>query len=918
MIRWLRQSLLVQLLGTYLLFVAVVLGVGLAVNIVIQGQLRSEVEAHDLALAQAIALDTDARLRNARESLTGLSEIATVRQGDTVALNSAFQAFKTARRDLDRVYWLDADGLMQISVPTDVRTVGTDFSEERFFQHAAAARGPVVEGGAVDLTTFNAVAIFATPIRDSDGKLLGVVATNLLLDDLSAPIRTIVEQQGAQGQPVLISMLDDRGQLVATPQRERLLQVVLDELPGADQALQGQTSSRLAPGPGSQEWLFTSVPVPSVGWAVIVQRPASIALAALNRFSYWLTVATLLFGLGGLLFWLLLLRRVIQPLHILSSAHGALPVLGARPPSSSFMPTRLAQLARRQDEVGNLTRSLQRLERDVRSQFAQLHTLLETSSAVVGTLDPRTVAQTIIQEVQRLVDVQAASVLVPDESGVLSVLASEGRGEQYDLLVRRHVDDPLSPSALALREGRPVQLIAGVDPYFPPVTYDDGFKSLLAIPIISPHAGGVVLVVSRTAPKPFSSGELELLLTFANYATLAWEHAVLYERSDERLREVALENERLYRATMQEKQTLTAVMSSMSDGLVLTDVDGDVLFANPGASAMIGLPGVELERSNITAIQARLRGMAQQPEAYDRLVAHAMREERKVWLLETGHEHERNAGVGHAIELHLFDVRGESDRPIGRGLLLRDITREHEEDQFKTSLLAAVGHELRTPLAAIKGNSSTLLQEDVEWPPEEQRHFLQTISDEADRLAQLVTNLLDLSRFEAGLLPLQRGSWQLEELVRHATQRVGRLIPNFTADLPADLPLLQVDRPRIEVVLTNLLTNAITYGENSVILRANQEHEGLVVVRISDNGPGIAADELPHLFERFYRTQRGVQRRSGGTGLGLAICKAFVEAHGGTIWVEGGTGGTTIAFTLPTATEVRITNYDLPASVRNS
>jgi PAS domain-containing protein len=212
-----------------------------------------------------------------------------------------------------------------------------------------------------------------------------------------------------------------------------------------------------------------------------------------------------------------------------------------------------------------------------------LRTLLDTSSAVVTSLDPRAVGGTIIGEAQRLVDVQAATALVPDEDGVLRVLVSDGRDEHYQHAVRIRPDGLGSPAALALRDGRAVQLVAGNGSSFPPLSYAEGFQAVLAIPIISRHVGGVVLVMHRTQPQRFTAHGGDLLLTFANYATLAWEHAVLYERSDERLREVARENERLYRQATAEKQTLAAIMRSMSDGLILTSVEGRVLYANPGA-----------------------------------------------------------------------------------------------------------------------------------------------------------------------------------------------------------------------------------------------------------------------------------------------------------------------------------------------
>jgi signal transduction histidine kinase len=243
-------------------------------------------------------------------------------------------------------------------------------------------------------------------------------------------------------------------------------------------------------------------------------------------------------------------------------------------------------------------------------------------------------------------------------------------------------------------------------------------------------------------------------------------------------------------------------------------------------------------------------------------------------------------------------VNDESGRAIGRGLLLRDVTREREVDEFKTTLLAAVGHEVRTPLAAIKGHASTLLQEDVTWPLADQRHFLRTISGEADRLAQLVSNLLDLSRQEAGLLLLNRTPTRVQDLVAKTIKRLDHLGTVIVVQIPADLPLVNVDSGRIEVVLHNLVANALVYGEGEVRITAERRDDG-IVVSVSDNGPGIAPDELPHVFERFYRARHGRQQRSGGTGLGLAICKAFIEAHGGVIWAESSGRGTTFSFSLP-------------------
>jgi signal transduction histidine kinase len=258
----------------------------------------------------------------------------------------------------------------------------------------------------------------------------------------------------------------------------------------------------------------------------------------------------------------------------------------------------------------------------------------------------------------------------------------------------------------------------------------------------------------------------------------------------------------------------------------------------------------------------------------------------------------RRNGQRRAIHLRLYDVIDESGRAIGRGLLLRDVTRERELDEFKSTLLAAVGHEVRTPLAAIKGHASTLLQEDVSWSLADQRHFLQTISSEADRLAQLVSNLLDLSRQEAGLLLLRRAPTRVQNLVAKIIEQLSSPDVTISVQIPDDLPLVNVDSGRIEVVLNNLVTNALVYSEGEVHVTA-ERRDDTVIVSVSDNGPGIDPDELPHVFERFYRARYGYQQHSGGTGLGLAICKAFIEAHGGAIWAESSLEGTTIYFSLP-------------------
>lgn len=406
----------------------------------IQQQVGDGARAADLALAKAIALETDSKMELARQSVAALGQLDVVQQGQSAAMEQAFASFRAARPDLDRVYWLDGNGVLQISVPGDQRTLGTDYSDERVFRRAEGGTTPFVDGGVVDLTTYNGVVVVAQPIHNTSKQLRGVVATNLLLDDLSVPLRTVAADQARQGQTLLISILDDRGHLIATVERERILQPMLRELPGAQAALNGSEATVIGTDVRGRSWLYSAVPVPHVGWAVVVQRPTDSALAVTGSVRNWLIVALVVLAFGGLLLWLALVRRVSQPLSQLAlryaSMHGSLRPAPRLPPP----PTN------RIDEVGTLARALNRLEGDVEMRLAELRTLLDTSSAVIGTLDPGEVAHTVIHEVRRLVDVQAAAVLVPDSNNSLRVLASEGRDEWYDRSIHIAHDASDSPS----------------------------------------------------------------------------------------------------------------------------------------------------------------------------------------------------------------------------------------------------------------------------------------------------------------------------------------------------------------------------------------------------------------------------------------------------------------------------------------
>ena len=236
-------------------------------------------------------------------------------------------------------------------------------------------------------------------------------------------------------------------------------------------------------------------------------------------------------------------------------------------------------------------------------------------------------------------------------------------------------------------------------------------------------------------------------------------------------------------------------------------------------------------------------------------------------------------------------------------------------DVLRASLLAAVSHDLRTPLAAIKAAATSLLQRDVAWSDAERRGFARSINGGADRLNRLVTNLLDLSRIEAGALRLEREPYLLEDLIGEAVAQARTLfaagqLRGALPDDPAALPAVEVDPILIEQVLLNLLENAAKYGPAGAPLTVRARGEGTeAVLEVEDQGPGIPDAERERIFDRFYRLMP--TSRAAGSGVGLAVCKGIVEAHGGRIAVRPRAGGGSVfAVVLPAAqSDLRLERY---------
>lgn len=340
-------------------------------------------------------------------------------------------------------------------------------------------------------------------------------------------------------------------------------------------------------------------------------------------------------------------------------------------------------------------------------------------------------------------------------------------------------------------------------------------------------------------------------------------------------------------ALQTEQGTLEAVLANMADGVLMVTPQGGIQLINAAARRLFEVPeGAEVMGRSLIEI-TRLH---QPVELWQR-------------SQKTG-ETVSSSFETTASRLFLQGIA----TPLSGGLegstllLIQDLTRMRRLEMVRRDFVSNVSHELRTPLASLKALTETLAEGALEDPPAARR-FLTHMENEIDNLTQMVQELLELSRIESGKVPLDLKTVKPCDLVRPAVERMqmqaGRAGLTLTLTCGADLPAVRADRSRMEQVLVNLLHNAIKFtppgGEISVSVVAQT---GGVAFSVRDTGVGIAPEDLPRIFERFYKADRA--RSGGGTGLGLSIARHMVEAHGGSIRAESAPGqGAVFTFVLP-------------------
>lgn len=365
---------------------------------------------------------------------------------------------------------------------------------------------------------------------------------------------------------------------------------------------------------------------------------------------------------------------------------------------------------------------------------------------------------------------------------------------------------------------------------------------------------------------------------------------------------IAVKNARLYEANVAEKQRLNAIIQQSADGVMILDQSRRITTFNAALTHMMGIPS----RRAIGQLHEdvlKLTNIRTESDLEQALENGWPRKGRHLYV--EGDYLRKKDGQKVALGITYAPLINERRKMISIIANVRDLTRYREEEKLHKTFISVVGHELKTPVAIIKGYAGTLQRDDVEWPREMLTEYLTTIEEEADSLTDLIDNLLEASRLQSGTFVLDiHNDISISSLARNVAKKFQQQTSKhkIITDFPDRFPEVPADERRITQVFNNLLSNAIKYSpDGGEIKVSGRLFDDFVACSVTDSGIGIPQHQRHRIFQQFSRLDNALSRRTEGTGLGLFLTRAIVEAHEGQIWFEPNPDGegTVFSFSLP-------------------
>ena len=542
-------------------------------------------------------------------------------------------------------------------------------------------------------------------------------------------------------------------------------------------------------------------------------------------------------------------------------------------------------------------------DRQIEALRNRLSKLSEVSLRINESLDLDAVLQEILDSARSLTDARYGAIATFDDSGQVEDFLTSGltADESQQLWeTTKEMKFCRIPGPQRVRDFASYTRVLGIPQFRPPTE----MRSFLAAPIR--HRGedkGNIYLAKSEPGQEFTREDEETLVLFTSQAALV------------------IANARRYRDEQRARAFLETLINTSPVGVVVFDArTGVPVSFNRESRRIMGellTPGCSVEQLLNVLTFRRADGseipLAEFPLAQVLSTGETVRTEEIVLQVPDGRSM--------TTLVNATPIRSEDGEVESVVVTLQDMTPLEELERLRAEFLGMVSHELRVPLTSIRGSATVLLDASSGLNPAE-RQFLRIIVNQTDHMGELIGDLLDVARIETGTLPVNPEPAEVASLVDRArnTFLSGGGRHNLDLDLAPDLPLVMADRQRIVQVLSNLLSNAARHSLESSVIRVSTVREDLhVAVTVADEGTGISAERLPHLFRRFSRTDDEDWKRAiGGSGLGLAICKGIVEAHGGRIWAESdGPGqGARFTFTIPMIEEAGTDTAQLAAHSR--
>ena len=553
-----------------------------------------------------------------------------------------------------------------------------------------------------------------------------------------------------------------------------------------------------------------------------------------------------------------------------------------------------------------------RLNEQNRRQATELESLRQVTLDISTQLDIDQLLQHLVESAVKLLGVETGGMYLLDpEKNVLRRMVSVGpewiplgselqRGEGLSGKVWE-TGEPLVIADYLAYGNHAAQ-------YEESIRRHGGVKAMIGVPVMWGDGllGVINASVSEGAARTFAEPDVHLLSLFADQAAVAIQNARLYRELEahSQILELAVE-ERTAELRVQKEQA-EAVLQSASDAMILTDPQGLILTINRAFASHTGYEADEIVGQHIGLVTAEL---ADSPTL--KSLINAVRTQQS-WRMET--RIRRKDGTQFDADVGMAPLNEEGGGLRGWVTSIRDISAFKEVERLKDEFLSTAAHELRTPLTSIQGFSEILMTRDLDET--RRKNYLRTINEQSTQLAQIIDDLLDISRLQAGrTLEIKHEPVDMGSLVAEMVQPFITTSPrhHFEFDSLLGSPAVLGDRFRLGQVVRNLLSNAVKYSPaGGAITIRGKLVPGYFEVSVQDEGIGMTPEQQAHLFERFYRADPG-SSAIGGTGLGLTICKLIVEEHGGRMWAESEAGvGSKFIFTVPLLEGNATTGEQLP------